>query len=139
MKKKEIKNQLQENLRKFEKELFSHKQSGDEAIEQKNKYDKLVDELASNYKEVLDSNPDVLSFTCPHCKRKQCKIGQEQTGYVSYEYNLTSGEFVKDKDFQPITNDSTNFFCLDCGTAITKETIRNEFPKRVSEDLQLYF
>ena len=60
MKKKEIKNQLQENLRKFEKELFSHKQSGDEAIEQKNKYDKLVDELASNYKEVLDSNPDVL-------------------------------------------------------------------------------
>ena len=61
MKKKEIKNQLQENLRKFEKELFSHKQSGDETIEQKNKYDKLVDELASNYKEVLDSNPDVLS------------------------------------------------------------------------------
>ena len=59
MRKKKIKNQLRENLREFEKELFSHKQSGDETIEQKNKYDKLVDELASNYKEVLNNNPDV--------------------------------------------------------------------------------
>lgn len=87
----------------------------------------------------MTKKQEELKFTCPSCGEEQSTIGQQQTGFVEYEYSLKDGSFTKHRDFDSIDGGHIMFFCINCNEVITREDIRQTFPKKVAEDLELYF
>ena len=63
------------------------------------------------------------TFTCPHCKEDNDKIGNWESGNSFYKYHIETEDYDK-YDYDSLGE--SGFFCLDCDKDITEEELEEQ-------------